>query len=53
MNKMNFTANRWKFMLLPIAIIVIGLVMWVVHGCFNYDIEFMRGVPMQVELGTT
>lgn len=53
MKKVNFTANRWKYMLLPLAIIVIGIVMWFVHGGFNYDIEFKGGVRMQVELGTT
>lgn len=53
MKKINFTANRWKFMLVPLAIIVIGIIMFIVHGGFNYDIEFKGGVRMQVELGTT
>jgi len=53
MKQINFTANRWKYTLLPVAIIVIGLIFLLVHKGFNYDIEFMGGVRMQVELGTT
>ena len=53
MKQMNFTANRWKFTILPVAIILIGLVFLLINKGFNYDIEFMGGVRMQVELGTT
>ena len=49
MNK-NFTQNRWKFVILPALIIVLGIVMYVVHGGFNFDIEFLGGTRMQVEL---
>lgn len=48
----DLTKNRWKFVLIPALIIVIGIVMYVVHGGFNFDVEFMGGVRMQVNLHT-
>ncbi|MBP3360963.1 MAG: protein translocase subunit SecF [Clostridia bacterium] len=52
MKQIKFTANRWKFVLLPAAIIVLGIVFLIIRGGFNYDIEFMGGIRMQVDLGT-
>jgi len=49
----NFTKNRWKFLILPLVIIIAGVAMFFMHGGFNYDIEFKGGVRMQVELGQT
>lgn len=43
--------NRWKFMLIPALIIVVGLITLVIRGGFNYDIEFMGGIRMQVAIG--
>lgn len=51
MNNKKFTANRWKFVIVPALIIVIGIVMYFVHGGFNFDVEFLGGTRMQVELG--
>ena len=46
------TKNRWKFMIIPALIVAIGIVMYIVHGGFNFDVEFMGGVRMQVNLHT-
>lgn len=50
MKTMNITANKIKFLLLPIIIIIAGIAMFFVNGGFNYDIEFMGGVRMQVDM---
>ena len=50
MNKMQITSNRWKFMLLPAVIVLAGIVMYFVNGGFNFDVEFMGGSRIQVEL---
>ena len=51
MNKsFNYAANKVKFLLLPIAIIVLGVIMYFVHGGFNFDVEFMGGIRMQMSL---
>lgn len=53
MNKaFNYSKHKIKFLLLPIAIIVAGIIMYFVHGGFNFDVEFMGGIRMQVNLGT-
>lgn len=44
------TKNRWKFIIIPALIVAIGIVMYIVHGGFNFDVEFMGGVRMQVNL---
>lgn len=52
MNKsFNYSANKVKFLLLPVVIIVLGIVMYFVHGGFNFDVEFMGGIRMQVDMG--
>ncbi len=50
MKTMNITANKIKFLLLPIIVIIAGIAMFFVNGGFNYDIEFMGGVRMQVDM---
>lgn len=53
MNKtFNFTKNKVKLLMLPILVIVLGVVMYFVHGGFNFDVEFMGGIRMQVNVGT-
>lgn len=47
----NFTKNRWKYVLIPALIIILGIVMYFVHGGFNFDVEFLGGTRMQIELG--
>lgn len=47
----DLTKNRWKFMIIPLLIIVAGIAMFFVHG-FNFDVDFMGGVRMQVETKT-
>lgn len=44
--------NRWKFTLVPALIILVGIIMYVVHGGFNFDVEFMGGVRMQINMHT-
>ena len=46
-----FVENRIKFLALPLIIIVAGIVMYFVHGGFNFAIEFMGGIRMQVDMG--
>lgn len=47
---MRITENRWKFALIPALVIIAGIVMYFVHGGFNFDVEFLGGSRMQVEL---
>ena len=49
---MRITENRWKFVLIPALIIIAGIVMYFVNGGFNFDVEFMGGSRMQIELNT-
>lgn len=46
------TKNRWKFMIIPALIVVLGIVMYIVHGGFNFDVEFMGGIRMQIDMHT-
>lgn len=46
------TKNRWKFVLIPALVIVVGIVMYLIHGGFNFDVEFLGGVRMQVNMHT-
>lgn len=46
------TKNRWKFMIIPALIVLIGIVMYIVHGGFNFDVEFMGGIRMQIDMHT-
>lgn len=52
MKTIKVTENRWKFVIIPALIIVIGIVMYLVHGGFNFDVEFMGGIRMQVNMHT-
>ena len=47
----NFVGNKFKYLLIPALIIVAGIVMYFVHGGFNFDVDFMGGIRMQVDLG--
>ena len=46
------TKNRWKFAIIPAVIIIAGIVMLFVHG-FNFDVEFMGGTSLEVDLKTS
>lgn len=48
---MKFTSNKIKFLMLPILVIVVGIVMFFVHG-FNFDTEFVGGIRMQINVGS-
>ena len=50
MKTMNVTSNKVKFLIIPLLIIAAGIVMYFVRGGFNFDIEFMGGVRMQVDM---
>ena len=52
MKKIDFVANRWKYVLLPVVIVIVGAVFMAINGGFNYDVEFLGGTRMQMELGT-
>lgn len=53
MKNFNFTENRWKFVIAPALIIVVGIIMFIVHGGFNFDVEFLGGTRMEVEMHTS
>jgi len=46
----DFVKNKMKYLIIPVIIIIAGIVMLVVKGGFNFDIEFMGGVRMQVDM---
>lgn len=51
MNKnFNYSANKVKFLLLPVIIIIAGIIMYFVHSGFNFDVEFVGGIRMQVNI---
>ncbi len=55
MKNINVTANKGKFLLLPLLVVLAGVSMFFVNSNnkdsgFNYDIEFMGGVRMQVDM---
>ena len=51
MNKVfDYTAHKVKFLLLPVIIILLGGVMYFVHGGFNFDVEFVGGIRMQMDI---
>ncbi len=52
MKNVKYTENRVKFLLLPILIIAAGLVMIFIRG-FNYDTEFVGGIRMQLNVGSS
>lgn len=47
---MNFTNKRYQFLIIPALIIIAGIITFIIHGGFNYDIEFMGGVRMQINM---
>lgn len=51
MKSLHMTKNKYKFLLVPVIIIIAGIIMYFVNGGFNYDIEFQGGMRMQVNLG--
>lgn len=52
MKSINVTNNKIKYLLLPIVIVIAGIIMYFVQG-FNFDIEFMGGIKMQVNMENT
>ena len=49
---MRVVENRWKYAIAPIIILVLGIVMYIVNGGFNFDVEFLGGSRMQIELNS-
>ncbi len=49
----NVTKNKVKLLIVPIVIVAAGIVMYFVNSGFNFDIEFMGGIRMQVDIGQT
>lgn len=47
----NFVENRMKYLIIPALLIVVGIVMYFVHSGFNFDVEFMGGIRMQLDIG--
>ena len=50
MKRFDITTNRWKFIILPAVIIIAGIIMYFVNGGFNFDVEFMGGSRLQVQM---
>jgi preprotein translocase subunit SecF len=50
MKKTDIVKNKVKFLIIPILIILAGIVFFFVHNGFNFDIEFMGGIRMQVDM---
>ena len=50
MKQINVTNNKVKYLLIPVVIVVLGIVMYFVRGGFNFDVEFMGGIRMQVNM---
>lgn len=48
MKTFDIVKNKVKFLLIPAVIILLGIVMFFVNNGFNYDIEFMGGIKMQI-----
>ncbi len=50
----NLTKNRWKFAIIPALIIVAGAIFGFIHqsneGFFNFDVEFIGGTRMEIDL---
>ena len=50
MKKFDIVKNRVKFLLIPAVIILVGVIMYFVNSGFNYDIEFIGGVKMEIAM---
>ena len=50
MKILNVTKNKMKTLLVPIAIIILGIIMYFVHGGFNFDVEFLGGIKMEIAM---
>lgn len=48
--KADFVKNKIKFLIIPAIIIILGIIFFAVKGGFNFDIEFMGGIRMQVDM---
>ena len=35
MRNLKITENRWKFVIIPAIIVVVGIIMYIVHGGFK------------------
>ncbi len=46
----NYSANKAKFLLVPVIIIAVGVAAFFVRGGFNFDVEFAGGIRMQVDM---
>ena len=50
MKILNISKNKTKALLLPLAIVIIGIIMYFVNSGFNFDIEFLGGIKMEVAM---
>lgn len=48
MKNLDIVKNKVKFLIIPAVIILVGIIMYFVNSGFNYDIEFMGGVKMEI-----
>ena len=44
----NMVKNKVKFLIIPAVIVIAGIAMYFINSGFNYDIEFMGGIKMQI-----
>lgn len=49
----NIMKNKWYFMGVSILIVLIGIVAYFINGGFVYDIDFVGGTTMQVNMENT
>ena len=50
MKNVDIVKNKIKFLLIPAVIILVGIIMYFVNSGFNYDIEFIGGVKMEIAM---
>ncbi len=48
MKAFDIVKNKVKFLIIPAVIVLLGIIMYFVNSGFNYDIEFMGGIKMQI-----
>ena len=50
MKNFDIVKNKYKFLLIPAVIVLVGIIMYFVNSGFNYDIEFIGGVKMEIAM---
>ena len=48
--KFDFVKHAWKFAIVSLAVVMVGLIMWVSAG-FNLGLDFTGGTIIKVQVG--